>query len=307
LPLVRPSNSHPLCSTLTAPATTTTTTTTTTSTIANGKSNAVDLKSRRRVSLSSASNYSSFVQQPHRCSSTIIDSTIPALCQAKRVVTHSQSISCHQPATNEFISTDRTAAAATTTTTTTGALIRSNKSLNRSSSINNEAERFLPADYRKGFMHKIERFRFIDDSASSTTTVTSPVESLEHMHSGQTCGHLITSAIEQFDDYMSINCHHTTNNNIDSLIDRLDSDTLINGSYSDLNILNHGSLTCAHPPQPFKSVNDRSFQSARVSSSLNDIQRTLVCLHCIFFFLFFFSAPQVSSYLSTASLSSNIG
>jgi hypothetical protein len=84
-------------------------------------------------------------------------------------------------------------------------------------------------------MQKIERFRFIDDSASSTTTVTSPVESIDRINGHQPCSHLITSAIEQFDDYVRSRYH---NNDIDSYVDRLNSDMLTNGSYSDLNILN---------------------------------------------------------------------
>ena len=85
-------------------------------------------------------------------------------------------------------------------------------------------------------MRKIERFRFIDDSASSTTTVTSPVESADHINGHQPCSHLITSAIEQFDDYVRSRYHN--NADIDSYIDRLNPDILTNGSYSDLNVLN---------------------------------------------------------------------
>lgn len=89
-------------------------------------------------------------------------------------------------------------------------------------------------------MHKIERFRFIDDSASSTTTVTSPVETLDrvvHGQESQTCHHLISSAIEQFDDFLRSRYEHQEE--INTYIDRLNADMLTNGSYSDLNILNN--------------------------------------------------------------------
>ncbi len=125
-------------------------------------------------------------------------------------------------------------------------------------------------------MQKIERFRFIDDSASSTTTVTSPVESLEREHTRAECSHLITSAIEQFDDYVQTRYHpnNTDDDEVNSLIDSLNADLLTNGSYSDLNILNHHSSTKRIlRPQTFKPVNDQSFQTIKVSekkySSLN--------------------------------------
>ena len=97
-------------------------------------------------------------------------------------------------------------------------------------------------------MQKIERFRYIDDSASSTTTsVTSPVESIERSQN------LISNTIEQFDDYIRKEYPQDINDDINSLIDRLDSDTLINGSYSDLNILNRTSFSRARP-QSFQQV-----------------------------------------------------
>ena len=108
-------------------------------------------------------------------------------------------------------------------------------------------------------MQKIDRFRYIDDSASSTTTVTSPVESIEQAHARRPCNHLLTSAIEQFDDYVRSQYPDENNDEINSLIDRLDSDMLLNGSYSDLNILNRAAAQ-----QGFKPVNHPALQSTRV-------------------------------------------
>jgi len=116
-------------------------------------------------------------------------------------------------------------------------------------------------------MQKIERFRYIDDSASSTTTVTSPVESIDRINGHQPCNHLITSAIEQFDDYLR--SRYQNNDEINSYIDRLNSDILTNGSYSDLNILS--STTDNTPIQQqttFKPVNNISSQSETVSLEL---------------------------------------
>lgn len=126
------------------------------------------------------------------------------------------------------------------------------------------------ATYRKDFMQKIERFRFIDDSASSTTTVTSPVESIDRLNSHQQpCNHLITSAIEQFDDY--VRSRYSNNDEIDSYIDRLNTDILTNGSYSDLNILNTNpidNLTHNQQQITFKPVtnNNRSNHFEQVSA-----------------------------------------
>ena len=125
-------------------------------------------------------------------------------------------------------------------------------------------------------MQKIERFRYIDDSASSTTTVTSPVESTDHLNGHQPCNHLITSAIEQFDDY--VRSRYYNNDEINSYIDRLNSDILTNGSYSDLNILNSTSNTHATVPNAqvnqqatsFKPVNHFSSQSETVSRKGKD-------------------------------------
>lgn len=117
------------------------------------------------------------------------------------------------------------------------------------------------SSYRKDFMQKIERFRFIDDSASSTTTVTSPVESLDRMNNGhETCSHLITSAIEQFDDYLR--SRYQNNDEIDSFIERLNSESLTNGSYSDLNILNS-----SNDGIDFQPVTNPATTTRRVSES----------------------------------------
>lgn len=104
--------------------------------------------------------------------------------------------------------------------------------------------------YRKEFMQKIERFRFIDDSASSTTTVTSPVESIERIHCQDypVCHQLISSAIEQFDDY--VRSRYEQQDDINTYIDRLNTDMLTNGSYSDLNILNRPNLSKRFEPVP---------------------------------------------------------
>lgn len=130
-------------------------------------------------------------------------------------------------------------------------------------------------------MQKIERFRFIDDSASSTTTVTSPVESLDHLNGHQPCSHLITSAIEQFDDY--VRSKYQPNDEIDSYIDRLNSDILTNGSYSDLNILNVAPEKNSTPrPQTlrqhvvFKPVNQSSSQFERVSLVMLLLSRSTI-------------------------------
>lgn len=125
--------------------------------------------------------------------------------------------------------------------------------------------------HRKDFMQKIERFRFIDDSASSTTTVTSPVESVDRMNNGHgPCSHLITSAIEQFDDY--VRSRYQNNDEINTYIERLNSDILTNGSYSDLNILNssHDAVPTSHCTQSrFHPVNNHPVESVSCSTSRN--------------------------------------
>lgn len=94
--------------------------------------------------------------------------------------------------------------------------------------------------YRKEFMHKIERIRFIDDSASSTTTtVTSPIDTeIERVRSSNHSRQIISNAIEQFEDYLRTTYPPSSSDEMNSLIDRLDSDLLIDGSFSDLNLLN---------------------------------------------------------------------
>jgi hypothetical protein len=209
-----------------------------TSTIAGGtdvgNSNSVDLKSHRRSSFSSALRRSSFAKQPQTFCSTV-DSTI----------TNKTNSPPAFPIDSD--SSDQTS------------LLPNKKYRKKSSNITTSL-----STYQKDFMHKIERFRFIDDSASSTTTVTSPVETVEHANTSQTCSHLITSAIEQFDDYIRTKYHE--NDDVNSLIDGINSDLLANGSYSDLNILNnHSSTKPVLRPQTFKPVNDKSFQTKTVS------------------------------------------
>jgi len=214
-----------------------------TSTIAGGivgdNGNGIDLKSRRRVSLSSAIRRSSFAKQP-----SIFCSTIDSLTTNK---TASPPI---HPIDSD--SSDQTS-------------LLSNKPISSKTQHRKKTSTIRPikttsSSYPKDFMHKIERFRFIDDSASSTTTVTSPVESVERVNS-----HLITSAIEQFDDYVRTQ-YSNNDDDVNSLIDCLDSDLLINGSYSDLNILNnHSSSKTILRPQTFKPVNDKFFQTNTVS------------------------------------------
>ncbi len=225
-----------------------------TSTIAGGidacNGNGIDLKSRRRVSLSSALRRSSFAKQPRIFCSTIdsnkaTSSPVPLI---------------------DSDSSDRTSLLTNKSSTST------KKQHRKKSSSISPIETTSLSSYRKDFMQKIERFRFIDDSASSTTTVTSPVESIERGNS-----HLITNAIEQFDDYIRTKYPSDNNNNnnnndddddddVNSLIDCLNSELLINGSYSDLNILNnHSSTKTLIRPQTFKPVNDKSFQTITVS------------------------------------------
>ena len=201
-----------------------------------GNGNGVDLKSTRRVSLSSSLRRSSFAKQPRTFCSTVDSTktssppTLPIDSDTSdRNKTQQQQITLIEP----------------------------------SSSL---------SSYQKDFMHKIERFRFIDDSASSTTTVTSPVESIERVNTRQTCNHLITSAIEQFDDFIRTKYHQDDDDCI-SLIDHLNADVLTNGSYSDLDILNNNNSsskkTVLHSQQASKPVNNKSFQPIIVS--LNSI------------------------------------
>ncbi len=208
-----------------------------TSTIAGGidadNGNGIDLKSRRRVSLSSALRRSSFAKQPRIFCSTIDSLTTNKTASPPKLPIDSDSSDQASLLSNKPISSKTQHRKKTSTITPI-------ESISSSSSL-----------HQKDFMHKIERFRFIDDSASSTTTVTSPVESIERVNS-----HLITSAIEQFDDY--VRTQYPDDNDVNSLIDCLDSDLLINGSYSDLNIFNNYSSTkTILRPQTFKPVNDK--------------------------------------------------
>ncbi|CAF2053462.1 unnamed protein product [Rotaria magnacalcarata] len=221
-PLSRSPNSHPLF-----PSSTTKT--------AFGSQNAgddnkgrnrVDLEPRRRISFSSALCRSSIAKQAQNFE-PIIDSA----CEIKTISTKKSSLpinntnSNNHPSAIDSDSGDRTS------------LLKSTKFISKNP-LKKKTSSITPviATYRKDFMQRIERIRFIDDSASSTTTVTSPVESVDRLNSHQPSNHLITSAIEQFDDY--IRSRYDNNDEINSYIDRLDSDIIKNGTYSDLNILN---------------------------------------------------------------------
>lgn len=236
---MRPSNLHPLCSSLT-------------STNAVGDSsngNGIDLKSPRRVSLASALRRNSFAKQPRTFCSTV-DST-----------TTNKTIS---PPT---LPIDSDSSDRTSSLVINQSIASKTHHRKKSSSVTPIGATSL-SSYQKAFMQKIERFRFIDDSASSTTTVTSPVESIERVNTHQACSHLITNAIEQFDDYVKRKHRSSTHEDdeTNSLIDRLNADMLTNGSYSDLNILNHTSspkaILCS---QTFKPVNGKSLQPITVS------------------------------------------
>ncbi|CAF2746442.1 unnamed protein product [Rotaria sp. Silwood2] len=230
LPLVRPSNSHPLCSSLT-------------STNADGNNtsngNGVNLKSHHRVSLTSALRRSSFAKQPQTFCSTV-DSTN---------TTRAISSPTHPI---ESDSSDQTSILSNLSN-----CLNNNQDNNSSNIIS--TKKIL---YQKDFMQKIDRFRFIDDSASSTTTVTSPVESIEHVNNRQTtCNNLIKSTIEQIDDFVRTRYDTNDNDDVNSLINCLNSNILTNGSYSDLNILNNKSSTkTILRPQTFTPVNNKSFQ-----------------------------------------------
>ncbi|CAF4761946.1 unnamed protein product [Rotaria sp. Silwood1] len=231
LPLVRSSNSHPFCSSLTS------TNIDHSSKISNG--NNVNLKPRHRVSLSSTLRRNSFTKQPQIFSSTI-DST--KMISSSTIQHPIENNSKNQIKSN-FLNNQQ-----------------NQKSLN-----------IIPS-YQKDFMEKIERFRYIDDSASSTTTVTSPVESIEHVNTHSIpCNNLIKNTIEQIDDF--VHTQHNTNNDddVDSLIDCLNSNILTNGSYSDLNILNNNNNNISSTktilrPQTFKPVNNKSFQVTKTLS-----------------------------------------
>ncbi len=229
----------------------------------NKNHNNVDLKSRRRVSLSSIHRRNSFAKQTQTFYSTI-DSI------NKNKTTSSPNTSLPTPInkqanTADSDNTDRTSVLKTKTSTSKNYLRKKSSTIAPIISSSSSS-----SSYRKDFMQKIERFRFIDDSASSTTTVTSPVESIDRINGHQPCSHLITSAIEQFDDYVRSRYHN--NDDINSYIDRLNSDVLTNGSYSDLNILNstNDNIPLQRPQTiqqqiTFKPVNNISSQFETVS------------------------------------------
>ncbi|CAF1251073.1 unnamed protein product, partial [Adineta ricciae] len=254
LPLVRPSNSHPFCSSLT-------------STNADGEncnSNSIDLKSRRRATFASVLRRNSFARQPRVFCSTI-DSTTSTT--TKTISSQTVPVDSDNSDRSSFLPYQSTTSFKT-------------HHCKKASSITSIGSTTLPS-YQKAFMQKIERFRFIDDSASSTTTVTSPVESIERANNHQACSHLITNAFDQFHQYNQVRCRHTTDDDdsdANSLIDRLNADLLANGSYSDMNILNR--TISPKPIQPhsqtFKPVNGKSLQPVANASTTqtNDYQRS---------------------------------
>jgi hypothetical protein len=215
LPHVRSSNSRPLSSSSTTDAFDS-------SIVGNDNKTrqSVNLKPRRRISLSSAFRRRSFAKQAQSIHQTIDTNNNTSSPPPDPLN--------EQPGLPESDTSDRTSLLKTNSKTHSGKKSSGiTPIISSSSSI---------TSYRKDFMQKIERFRFIDDSASSTTTVTSPVESIDRINGHQPCSHLITSAIEQFDDYVRSRYHN--NDEINTYIDRLNSEVLTNGSYSDLNILN---------------------------------------------------------------------
>ncbi|CAF3993723.1 unnamed protein product, partial [Rotaria magnacalcarata] len=236
LPLIHPSNSHPLCSYLTS--------TTNADGTKSSNGNGIDLKARHRSSLSSALRRSSFAKQPPTFCSIIDSAQVNSLSKNQIGSDNSDQISLSNNSSSE-----------------------NQNNFRKSSSIT--------PPYQKEYMQKIERFRFIDDSASSTTTVVSPVESLEHVDTRPTpCSHLITNAIEQFDDYIRTkynNMDDDDDDDVDSLIDRLNSNLLNDSSYSDLNILNNNNHNSSPKPilrpQTFKPVNNKPFETTILSGS----------------------------------------
>ena len=218
LPFVRPSLSHPFCSSLT-------------STIARGtdpgNDHGLDLKLPRRFSLSAIQHRtSSLIKKSHTFSPT-------SRAPPPRLSTDSDTPNQHQTNASHLTPTQSTSL----------------------------------SSYPRDFMRKIERFRFIDDSASSSTTVTSPIESVESISNRSTTRQLLGHAIDQFDDYIRRNNEH--DEEIHSLIDELNADSLTNGSYSDLDILNY------HPSSTRKISRPQNFQ-AIVKVSHADISMTIV-------------------------------
>ncbi|UJR09581.1 hypothetical protein I4U23_013816 [Adineta vaga] len=252
LPLVRPSNSHPLCSSLTS----------TNADGENSNGNSIDLKSRRRATLTSVLRRNSFAKQPRAFCSTI-DSTTTTI---KTISPPTCAVDSDSSDRSSFLPYQSSSS-------------KNHHYRKKSSSITPIGSTIL-SSYQKAFMQKIERFRFIDDSASSTTTVTSPVESIERVSNHQVCSHLITNSSNHRDDYNQIKYLHTTDEDDDetnSLIDRLNADILTNGSYSDMNIFNQ---TISPKPilrsQTFKPVNGKSLQPITNLSTnqTNDYQRS---------------------------------
>ncbi|CAF3343886.1 unnamed protein product [Rotaria socialis] len=247
LPLSRSLNSHPLF-----PSSTTKT--------AVGSQNAgdddkgrnyVDLEPRRRISFSSALRRSSIAKQAQKFE-PIIDSA----CEIKTISTKKSSLPTDNTSNNNHPNAIDSDSSDRTSLLKSANFFSRNPLKKKSSSVTP-----VIATYRKDFMQRIERIRFIDDSASSTTTVTSPVESADRLNSHQPCNHLITSAIEQFDDY--IRSRYDNNDEINSYIDRLDSDIIKNGTYSDLNILNSTNdnnipIQNSQQPTVFKPVKNLS-------------------------------------------------
>jgi hypothetical protein len=255
LPLVRSPNSHPPSSS------STTTAAIGSNTVGDGNKHrhSVDLKPRRRLSLSSALRRNSFAKQSQTFHSTI-DSTSSTKTITPPVSSPPEhNNNNHQSGTPDSDNSDRTSLLKTKSSTSKNQLRKKSSSITPITSSSSSS-------YRKDFMQKIDRFRFIDDSASSTTTVTSPVESIDRINGHEPCSHLITSAIEQFDDYVRSRYHN--NDDINSYIDRLNSDILTNGSYSDLNILNsvNDNTTLQQQQQTtFKPVNNILSQTEIVS------------------------------------------
>jgi hypothetical protein len=258
LPLVRSSNPRPLSSSSTATAAF--------DSNSAGDDNktrrSVDLKPRRRISLSSAFRRRSFAKQTQAIYSTIDSNNITSLPQ-----TSLPNPLNDQPGIADSDSSDRLSLLKTSTS--------KNHSRKKSSTITPiVSSSSSQLSYRKDFMQKIERFRFIDDSASSTTTVTSPVESIDRINGHQPCSHLITSAIEQFDDYVRSRYHN--NDDIDSYIDRLNSDILTNGSYSDLNILNstNDNITIQRPQTIQQHIKSKPVH--HISSQFETVSRLIL-------------------------------
>ncbi|CAF1234855.1 unnamed protein product [Adineta ricciae] len=238
---IRSSNSHPLSSS------STTSFTANSKTAGDNKKNrySLDLTTPRQINLSSVFRRNSITKQPKAFCSTIDPKNTTAQASPKTIVLPVQ-YDQHSTTAGNSNSSSRTSLSKIKSSNFTKVHPK------KKSSTVTPTSTISP--YRKDFMQKIERFRYIDDSASSTTTITSPVESTDHLNGHQPCNHLITSAIEQFDDY--VRSRYYNNDEINSYIDRLNSDILTNGSYSDLNILN--STSNNHVAMPNAQVNQQA-------------------------------------------------